>query len=216
MKRARVLDEISRPGPPPRRPIPDALGAVLGYARVSTPGQELEAQRRRLRDEAGAIRVFDDIVSGSRFDRPGLAALLDHARPGDTVCVVRLDRLGRSLRELLETVEGFKGRGLAFRSLEERLDTGSAAGELVFHVFGAIAHFERRLIAERTRDGIAAARAEGRKPGRKALDPEKLQAALTLVRSGLSPSKAARQVGLGRSTLYRELALMPDAPRQPA
>ena len=191
-------------------------GAVLGYARVSTPGQELEAQRRRLRDEAGAIRVFDDIVSGSRFDRPGLAALLDHARPGDTVCVVRLDRLGRSLRELLETVEGFKGRGLAFRSLEERLDTGSAAGELVFHVFGAIAHFERRLIAERTRDGIAAARAEGRKPGRKALDPEKLQAALTLVRSGLSPSKAARQVGLGRSTLYRELALTPDAPQQPA
>ena len=216
MKRTRVLDKISRPALPPCGPVPAAPGAVLGYARVSTPGQELEAQRRRLRDEAGAIRVFDDVVSGSRFDRPGLAALLDHARPGDTVCVVRLDRLGRSLRELLETVEGFKGRGLAFRSLEERLDTGSAAGELVFHVFGAIAHFERRLIAERTRDGIAAARAEGRKPGRKALDPEKLQAALTLVRSGLSPSKAARQVGLGRSTLYRELALMPDAPRQPA
>ena len=214
MKRTRVLGEISRPAPPPRRPVPAASGAVLGYARVSTPGQELEAQRRRLRDEAGAIRVFDDIVSGSRFDRPGLAALLDHARPGDTVCVVRLDRLGRSLRELLETVDGFKGRGLAFRSLEECLDTGSAAGELVFHVFGAIAHFERRLIAERTRDGITAARAEGRKPGRKALDPEKLQAALTLVHSGLSPSKAARQVGLGRSTLYRELALMPDAPQQ--
>ena len=153
-------------------------GAVLGYARVSTPGQELEVQRRCLRDEAGAIRVFDDTVSGSCFDRPGLVALLDHARPGDTVCVVRLDRLGRSLRELLETVESFKGRGLAFRSLEERLDTGSAAGELVFHVFGAIAHFERRLIAERTRDGIAAARAEGRKPGRKALDLEKLRAAL--------------------------------------
>ena len=216
MKRTRVLDEISRPGPPPRKPIPDTPGAVLGYARVSTPGQELEVQRRRLRDEASATRVFDDTVSGSRFDRPGLAALLDHARPGDTVCVVRLDRLGRSLRELLETVEGFKGRGLAFRSLEERLDTGSAAGELVFHVFGAIAHFERRLIAEHTRDGIAAARAEGRKPGRKALDPEKLGAALTLVRSGLSPSKAARQVGLGRSTLYRELALMPDARQQPA
>lgn len=214
MKRTRVLDETGRPAPPPHRPVPAVPGAVLGYARVSTPGQELEAQRRRLRDEAGAIRVFDDIVSGSRFDRPGLAAMLDHARPGDTVCVVRLDRLGRSLRELLETVEGFKGRGLAFRSLEERLDTGSAAGELVFHVFGAIAHFERRLLAERTRDGIAAARAEGRKPGRKALDPEKLQAALTLVRSGLSPSKAARQVGLGRSTLYRELALMPDAPQQ--
>ena len=130
--------------------------------------------------------------------------------------MVRLDRLGRYLRELLETAEGFKGHGLAFRSLEERLDTGSAAGELVFHVFSAIAQFKRRLIAERTRDGIAAARAESRKPGCKALDPEKLQAALTLVRSGLSPSKAARQVGLGRSTLYRELALMPNAPQQPA
>lgn len=124
------------------------------------------------------------------------------------MCVVRLDRLGRSLRELLETVEGFRARGVALRSMEERLDTGS--------VFGAIAHFEQRLIAERTRDGIAAARAEGRRPGRRPLDPEKLQAAVTLIRSGLTPSKAARQVGLGRSTLYRELALMPDAPRQGA
>jgi len=186
------------------------------YARVSTAGQDLEAQRRRLRAEGGAGRVFEDIAPGRSFDRPGLAALLDYARPGDTVCVVRLDRLGRSLRELLETVEGFRSRGLALRSLEERLDTGSAAGELVFHVFGAIAHFERRLIAERTRDGIAAARAEGRKPGRKPLDQEKLQAAMTLIRSGLTPSKAARQVGLGRSTLYRELALMPDTPGQGA
>ncbi len=189
---------------------------VLGYARVSTAGQDLEAQRRRLRAEGSASRVFEDVASGRSFDRPGLSALLDYARPGDTVCVVRLDRLGRSLRELLETVEGFRTRGLAFRSLEERLDTGSAAGELVFHVFGAIAHFERRLIAERTRDGIAAARTEGRKPGRKPLDPEKLQAAMTLIRGGLTPSEAARQVGLGRSTLYRELALMPDAPRHGA
>ena len=93
-------------------------------------------------------------------------------------------------------------------SLEEKIDTSSAAGELVFHVFGSIAQFERRLIAERTRDGIAAARAEGRKPGRPALDQEKVRAALTLVRSGLSPTKAADQVGLGRSTVYRELALL--------
>lgn len=209
-------DEASRPGPTPRVPVPGTSGTVLGYAHVSTPGQELEAQRRRLRDEAGAVRIFDGVVSGKRFDRPGLAALLDYARPCDAVCVVRLDRLGRSLRELLETVEDFKARGLQFRSLEERRDTGSAAGELVLHVFGAIAHFERRLIAERTRDGIAAARAEGRRPGRRPLDQEKLQAALTLVRSGLSPSRAARQVGLGRSTLCREIALMPDVPQQTA
>ena len=184
---------------------------VLGYAQASTVGQDLEVQRRRLRTEGGAPRIFEDVASGRSFGRPGLAALLDYARSGDTVCVVRLDRLGRSLRELLETVEGFRTRGLAFRSLEERLDTGSAAGELVFHVFGAIAHFERRLITERTRDGIAAARTCGKRPGRPPLDAEKLQAALTLIRAGLSPSSAARQVGLGRSTLYREIALIPDA-----
>lgn len=180
---------------------------VLGYARVSTPAQDLDGQRRRLREEAGAIRVFDDVVSGKTFERPGLEALIDYTRPGDTVCVVRLDRLGRSLRELLETVERFKRAGLEFRSLEERLDTGTAAGELVFHVFGAIAHFERRLIVERTRDGLMAARARGSRPGRPALDPDKLQAAMLLVQGGLPPTKAARQVGLGRSTLYRELAL---------
>lgn len=183
------------------------MSDVLGYARVSTPAQDLEGQRRRLREEAGAIRVFDDVVSGRTFERPGLGALIDYARPGDTICVVRLDRLGRSLRELLETVERFKAAGLEFRSLEERLDTASAAGELVFHVFGAIAHFERRLIVGRTRDGIAAARARGAKPGRPALDPDKLDAALLLVQGGLSPTRAAKQVGLGRSTLYRELAL---------
>jgi DNA invertase Pin-like site-specific DNA recombinase len=165
---------------------------------------------------AGAHRHFEDIVSGNTFDRPGLKALLDYARSGDALAVVRLDRLGRSLRELLDVVETLKGRGIALVSLEEKIDTSSAAGELIFHVFGAIAHFERRLIAERTRDGIAAARAEGRKPGRPPLDQQKLQAAVTLIRSGFSPSKAARQVGLGRSTLYRELALMPDNPRRAA
>ena len=93
--------------------------------------------------------MFTDIISGKRFDRPGLTELIDHARPGDRLCVTRLDRLGRSLRELLETVDGLKARGIHLVSLEERLDSSSAAGELVFHVFGAIAHFERRLISER-------------------------------------------------------------------
>ena len=181
---------------------------VLGYARVSTSDQDLEVQSRRLREEAGAIRVFDDVVSGKQFERPGLTALLDFARPGDIVCVVRLDRLGRSLKELLETVDGFKGRGLAFRSLEERLDTASAAGELVFHVFGAIAHFERRLIVERTRDGLAAARARGKIPGRPPLDQEMLASALKLIDAGVRPTQVAKQLGLGRSTLYRELAML--------
>ena len=114
------------------------------YARVSTHDQHPDAQRDRLM-EAGALRVFTDIISGKRFDRPALAELIDHARPGDRLCIIRLDRLGRSLRELLETVDDLKARGIHLLSLEERLDTSSAAGELVFHVFGAIAHFERRL-----------------------------------------------------------------------
>ena len=100
-----------------------------------------------------------------------------------------------------------KERGVALLSLEEKLDTSSAAGELVFHVFGAIAHFERRLIAERTKDGIAAARARGKLPGRRPLDPEKAKAALSLVVAGISPTDAARQLGLGRATVYREMAL---------
>jgi DNA invertase Pin-like site-specific DNA recombinase len=186
------------------------VSATLGYARVSTGDQDLAGQVMRLK-AAGAVRTFEDVISGRTFDRPGLKALLDYARAGDALMVVRLDRLGRSLRELLDVVEQLKERGVALVSLEEKIDTASAAGELVFHVFGAIAQFERRLIAERTRDGVAAARAEGRKPGRPALDREKLQAALTLVRSGLSPTRAADQVGLGRSTVYRELALLTRA-----
>jgi DNA invertase Pin-like site-specific DNA recombinase len=126
--------------------------ALLGYARVSTADQDLEGQRRRLRD-AGVVRVFEDVLSGRTFERPGLQALFDYAREGDALCVVRLDRLGRSLRDLLETVDQLKARGIGLVSIEEKIDTSSAAGELVFHVFGAIAHRERRLIAERTRDG---------------------------------------------------------------
>ena len=116
---------------------------------------------------------------------------------GDTLAVVRLDRLGRSLGELLAMVAILKERGIALLSLEERIDTNSAAGELVFHVFRMIAHFERRLIAERTKDGIAAARARGKRLGRQPLDPEKIAAALELVKAGLSPTVAARQLGLG-------------------
>ena len=177
-------------------------GDTLGYARVSTADQCLAAQRNRLH-KAGAIRIFTDIASGKRSERPGLAELIDQARPGDRLCVTRLDRLGRTLRELLETVEDLKARGVDLVSLEVRLDTSSAAGELVFHVFGAIAHFERRLISERTRDGIAAARRRGRSPGRPPLDPETVSAAQKLIESGLSAGQAAKQLGIGRATAYR-------------
>ena len=181
------------------------MGDVLGYARVSTDDQDVAGQKMRL-EQAGAIRVFTDVKSGKSMDRPGLADLLAFSRKGDTLAVVRLDRLGRSLPELLAIVDQLKGRGVALLSLEEKIDTSSAAGELIFHVFGAIAHFERRLIAERTKDGIAAARARGKVPGRQPLNADKVQAALKLVEAGLSPTKAASQLGLGRSTVYREVA----------
>lgn len=181
------------------------MGDILGYARVSTADQDMEAQRRRLAD-AGVLRIFEDVISGKNFERAGLKELLNYARPGDVLCVVRLDRLGRSLRELLETVEKLKKQSIGFLSLEERIDTTSAAGELVFHVFGAIAHFERRLIAERTRDGLKAAEAKGRKPGRPPLEDETLSSARALVEAGLSPTRAARQLGIGRSTLYKRLS----------
>lgn len=177
---------------------------ILGYARVSTKIQDLESQKIRL-TEQGAIRIFDDVISGKTFERPGLNALIDYARPGDIVCVVRLDRLGRSLKELLVTVDKLKKAHIDFMSLEEKIDTSSAAGELVFHVFASIAHFERRLIAERTRDGIESARSKGKRLGRPPLDDDKLDAAFKLVDAGTSPSEAAKQLNLGRSTLYREL-----------
>lgn len=180
------------------------MPAILGYARVSTPTQDLDAQKHRLK-ESGAIRIFEDVVGGRSFERPGLTDLIDYARPGDVVCIVRLDRLGRSLRELLETVEMLKQKQIDLWSLEEKIDTSSAAGELVFHVFGAIAHFERRLIAERTKDGIESARAKGKRLGRPPLDNEKLDAAFKLIEAGTSPGEAAKQLGIGRSTLYREL-----------
>jgi len=180
------------------------MGGILGYARVSTGDQDVAGQTMRL-TQAGAIKVFTDVRSGRSMDRTGLAARLDYARDGDILAVVRLDRLGRSLAELLATVAMLKRRAIALLSLEEKIDTTSAAGELVFHVFGAIAHFERRLIAERTKDGIAAARARGKRPGRQPLDADKIAAAIKLVKAGLSPTAAARQLGLGRSTVYREV-----------
>jgi DNA invertase Pin-like site-specific DNA recombinase len=149
------------------------MGDIVGYARVSTGDQDVAGQTLRL-EKAGAIKVFIDVRSGRTMERPGLEALLAYSRKGDTLAVVRLDRLGRSLGELLAMVALLKERGIDLVSLEEKIDTASAAGELVFHVFGAIAHFERRLIAERTKDGIAAARARGKHPGRQPVDLEKV------------------------------------------
>ena len=142
---------------------------------IQQPIKFLSAQQDRLVRE-GAVGVFEDVISGMTFDRPGLSALLDYARPGDTLAVIRLDRLGRSLKELLETVEDLKVREINLISLEERIDTTSAAGELVFHVFGTITQLERRLIPERTKDGLATVRKHGRNPSRPPSQPETISA----------------------------------------
>lgn len=180
------------------------MGAILAYARVSTGDQDVAGQTMRP-EQAGAIKVFTDIKSGKSMDRPGLTELLAYARAGDTLAVVRLDRLGRSLAELLETVKMLRERKIGLLSLEEKIDTSSAAGELIFHVFGAIAHFERRLISERTKDGNAAARARGKRPGRQPLDMKKVEAAMKLIEAKTPPAEVAKQLGLGRSTVYREM-----------
>lgn len=181
------------------------MNQIIGYARVSTLDQNVAAQVVRLK-RAGAIKIFEDKISGARFDRPGLKAAMDYSRQGDTICVVRLDRLGRSVRELLDVVAKLKQRGIGLSSLEEKIDTSSASGELIFHIFCSIAAFERRLIAERTRDGLAAAKAKGVKFGRPNVEAERIEAAMLLVRGGISPTRAARQIGIGRSTIYRRLS----------
>ncbi len=154
-------------------PVTTASGTLVGYARVSTADQNLDLQVDAL-DRAGCVRAFTDTASGSLAERPQLDAALDYLRRGDTLVVWRLDRLGRSLRHLVETVTALQERGVGFRSIQESIDTTTSGGRLVFHVFCALAEFERDLIRERTHAGLAAARARGRLGGRKpALTPQK-------------------------------------------
>ena len=131
---------------------------LIGYARVSTDDQNLDLQRDALQT-AGCERVFEDMVSGARADRTGLATLMSMLRAGDTVIIWRLDRLGRSLKNLIELVERLDAAKVGLRSLQENIDTTSSGGKLVFHLFGALAEFERNLIRERTQAGLVAARA---------------------------------------------------------
>ncbi|MGR3609167.1 MAG: recombinase family protein [Sulfitobacter sp.] len=138
---------------------------IIGYARVSTDDQNLDAQTDALQ-AAGAERIFSDKISGAKRDRTELGAMLDQLRPGDVVVVAKYDRLARSLRDLLDLVETIKDRGAGFRSLAEDIDTTTPAGRLVFHVFASIAQFERERISERTREGLQAAKSRGRVGGR--------------------------------------------------
>jgi DNA invertase Pin-like site-specific DNA recombinase len=160
------------------------MGHLLGYARVSTSEQHPQLQVDAL-TAAGCYRVFTETASGARSDRPVLEQILDQLRSGDTLVVWKLDRLGRSLRHLVDTVAGLADHGIGFRSLQEAIDTTTPGGKLVFHVFAALAEFERDLIRERTSAGLAAARSRGRRGGRPSvLGGHKLQVAQEMYASG--------------------------------
>jgi len=179
---------------------------LCGYARISTMDQDLSLQRDTL-TEAGCERIFEDIRSGARADRSGLQAALDFVREGDILVVWRLDRLGRSLRELLDIAHRLEERGIGLRSLTESLDTSTPGGRLIFHVFGAIAEFERNLIRERTTAGLMAAKARGRVGGRpRSLSEKDLAAARALLaKPEITVAEVAERLGTSPATLYRYL-----------
>ena len=180
-------------------------GMSFGYARVSTAMQD-EALQLDALEGAGCDRVFVDVMSGSTTCRPALDELLGLLRSGDTVVVWRLDRLGRSLRNLIDLFTDLQDRDVAVRSLTEQIDTSTPGGKLVFHVFGALAEFERDLIRERTSAGLAAARARGRIGGRPTVwTEEKLTAAHQMRSSGNDVSTIGRVLGVSRASVYRAL-----------
>jgi DNA invertase Pin-like site-specific DNA recombinase len=178
-------------------------GMVFGYSRVSTTDQDQALQEDAL-TKAGVDQIFTDTASGAKTSRPALDELLSKLRPGDTVVVWRLDRLGRSLRHLIDVFSDLESKGVAIRSLTESLDTSTPGGRLIFHVFGALAEFERDLIRERTNAGLVAARARGRTGGRPSVwTPEKLQAAQDLLAQGTDIATVSRILGVSRASIYR-------------
>lgn len=181
-------------------------GALVGYARVSTSDQCTDLQLTALRD-VGCDRIYEEKASGTRTDRPELAAALDYLRPGDTLVVWSLSRLGRSLKHLIDTVTGLDDRQVGFRSVTENIDTTSATGRLVFHLLAALSQFERDLVSDRTSAGLAAARERGAKPGRKpSLTPDQVAVVQAMHATGAhTVSAIAAVVGVSRATVYRHL-----------
>ncbi|NMP25071.1 recombinase family protein [Sulfobacillus harzensis] len=183
----------------------------IGYARVSTADQTMVLQEDALQ-KAGCEKIFKDVMSGSTTDRPGLSEALMYARPGDVLVVWRLDRLGRSLAHLIQVVQELQDKNIGFRSLQENMDTTTSGGQLIFHIFGALAEFERALIRERTMAGLAAARQRGRVGGRpRALSPDQLAMARHLLeRPDLTGRQVADALHISRATLYRSLRRLSD------
>jgi DNA invertase Pin-like site-specific DNA recombinase len=182
---------------------------LIGYARVSTNEQHLDLQRDALlRAGVTPKNIYTDKVTGVKAERPGLKQALSHLREGDTFIVWRLDRLGRSLRHLIDTVTTLKNQGVAFKSLTENIDTSTATGNLVFQIFGALAEFERNLIKERTVAGLEAARSRGRKGGRPPFNPSSRSVtyAKHLYRDQKLPiAEILTMLNVSKSTLYRWL-----------
>ncbi|MGP6158602.1 MAG: recombinase family protein [Vulcanimicrobiaceae bacterium] len=178
----------------------------MGYARVSTDVQTARLQLDALK-AVGCERIFEDKESGALRSRPRLDHVLAELRAGDTLVVWKLDRLGRSLRHLLEVAETLRERGAALRSLTEHIDTGTAAGKMLYAVLGAVAQFERDVLRERTVAGMRAAKRRGEHIGRPAaLNPALVREARTMLARGESPSHVARVLRVGRSTLYRAIS----------
>lgn len=178
----------------------------IGYARVSTAEQNLILQTDALA-AAGCERIFVEAASGAQRDRPVLQSALDYMRPGDTLVVWKLDRLARSMRQLIDTVELLQSKGMGLRSLTEAIDTTTAGGKLVFHIFGALAEFERAIIRERTRAGLEAACARGRKGGRpRSLTTKDLAIAKGMLRdTDINIADVAAKLNVSTATLYRHL-----------
>jgi DNA invertase Pin-like site-specific DNA recombinase len=176
---------------------------LIGYARVSTQDQNLELQRSALL-QAGCEKILEDRLSGTRAQRPGLTQALELLRPGDTLVVWKLDRLGRSVRHLIDLVSDLQARDVQFRSLTDAIDTGTPSGRFFFHVMASLAEMERDLIVERTRAGLEAARKLGRTPGRKRLMTDsKIVSAKKLLESGVPRKEVAEHLGVSLPTLYR-------------
>lgn len=180
---------------------------LIGYARVSTQDQTLNLQKDAL-DKIGCVKIFTDTISGATTERKGLDEALGYVREGDTLVVWRLDRLGRSLKHLIETITDLNNRKIGFKSITENIDTTTSGGKLVFHIFGALAEFERDIIKERTRAGVQAARARGRLGGRpkaKTLNtPKKVAMAQSLINDKTnSIDEICKTLGISRATLYR-------------
>ncbi len=186
----------------------------IGYARVSTLEQEMALQLDALR-AAGCDRIFEDRASGAKTDRPGLAQAIAFVREGDVLVTWKLDRLARSLPHLIETVNQLEKSGAGLRSLTEAIDTTTPGGRLIFHVFGALAQFERDLIRERTRAGLSAAAARGRRGGRKpVVTADKLTRAKALIAKGLTVREAASRLKIGKTALYEALISKTAAPKE--